>query len=939
MVLIGCSGTNIGSNPPASPQSNPVAASRPHLKVTGSLPSATVGVTYNASLTVANGREPYSFSLSWGTLPVGLTIGGNVGTIAGTPTKTGTYPFGVHVTDASGSGGAEEFSITVSQGGAVAVSVTPTTGTLSSDQSLQMTGLVSNTSNVGVTWSATKGTISGSGLYTAPSVTANTSATVTATSVADPSKSAAASITVTAGQQTGSTADYYVAPNGSDSNSGTIDKPFATVSKAQSMVRTNRLADHCGSRTTPIVVQIRGGLYTQQSLNFTSVDSGCSSTVPVVYQNYPGETPILSGGKQLTGWINITGKSICAGNNNCWQVALPGGTPYFEALFYNGQRRFRPRLGSTVNNLMGQYYRVKNPVQACGGTCYDRFQFDTSDPISSAWTNLKAPYPAGDIELIDFEKWNSPLQRISSIDSSAGIIYLTGNTATDQYHGYFAGHRYIVENVKNALQFAGQWFLDRSASPWTLTYLGNPEEDPNTDTVMIPQNAQVLSAKALQWVTFQGIQFEHDNYTIPTNGYASKQLDPTFPAMVHCSNCQDVTFDSNTFTQTVGVGLDVTDTSINVTVQNNLFFDIGAYGLRFGTAEAASDTDSTVAHNLVATQNGIAAVGRFLASSDGIVLGDVHDVELSFNDIYDSYHDGVEICRPSKSVCNGTKNSGGPFNINVHDNNVHDVMQGVTDDGGCYYAMTAITGGTASGNKMTHNLCHDVSDASTQDSDGYGGHGIYFDSYTGGWDVEQNLIYRVSAVAFNMTFGPMTNGIPNNYTNNIAAYARQAVVGLQGCSSNGPLLQFTFSNNLVYQDRSNSSKPATNFQKATEYFAGATPTLTQTFARNIYWIKNGSMATESHAFFSNTSSNCTGKNWMSFAQWQTFGEDAGSSVQNPVFVNAVYPEDDYALASGSPATSTGFVPFSLTFGRSYPVSIPPVNATFPTVTYNPSSDF
>jgi Putative Ig domain len=929
--------------PPTAPVSE---ARRGGLKMSQALPPATVGVRYTGTVTVNSGRSPYKFDVVWGKLPTGLNLAATSGTIAGIPLKAGSFDFAVRVVDSQDHGGAQPYTIVVSDhgngnGNPVTVSVTPSTATVASKGAVQLTALVTNSTNVGVTWTTSLGTISASGLYQAPIATSNASATVTATSVADPTKSATSAITITANVQTGGPgADYYVAPTGSDSNPGTVEAPFATVAKAQSTVRTVLLANHCGNRSTPIVVQLRGGMYASQSLSFTSADSGCSSTVPVVYQNYPGETPVLSGGRQVTGWTNVAGHSVCAGNSNCWQATLSSSTPYFEALFYNGQRRMRPRLGATATNLLGQYYRIKSSLQNCnGGTCYDRFSYNSSDPISGKWSNLSSPYPSGDIELIAFEKWTAPLERIKSIDTSANVIYLTGLTAESKDHGYLTNHRYIIENVKDLMQFPGQWFLDRSVSPWTVTYIANPGEDPNNDSVMIPQNAQVLSATGLQWVTFQGLQFEHDNYTVPTAGYASVQLDPTIPAMVHCGGCQNVVFDSNRFTQTTGVALDIVGTSTSDTVQDNLFYDIGAYGIRFGTAPAGGDTDSTVAHSLIATQNGIAAVGRVLPSSDGIVLGDVHDIDVSFNDIYDTYHDGVEMCRPSQGVCNGSSNSGGAFNLNIHDNNVHDVMQGVTNDGGCYYAMTAISSGSASGNKMTHNSCHDVSDASSQDSDGYGGHGIYLDSYTGSWDVEQNLIYRVSAVAFNMTQGPQSNGQANTFTNNIAAYARQAVVGVLGCPVALPLLQFTFTNNLIYQDRSNNSKPGTNLQKASEYFAGGAPTQTQKFANNVYWNSNGTLATEPHAFFSNTSSGCAGRNWMTFSQWQSFGEDSGSSVQNPVFVNPAYPADDFALTAGSPGTSAGFVPFGLTFGRTNPVAIPSVGGTFPTVIYNPASDF
>jgi hypothetical protein len=79
----------------------------------------------------------------------------------------------------------------------IVVTVTPSIDTVSSGASTQFTALVSNTSNVGVTWSASLGTISGIGLYQAPVVTANTASTITATSVADTTKSAMASVTVT----------------------------------------------------------------------------------------------------------------------------------------------------------------------------------------------------------------------------------------------------------------------------------------------------------------------------------------------------------------------------------------------------------------------------------------------------------------------------------------------------------------------------------------------------------------------------------------------------------------------------------------------------------------------------------------------------------------------------------------------------------------------
>ena len=82
---------------------------------------------------------------------------------------------------------------------AIAVTVSPATATIVSAGTQQFSALVTNTSNTAVTWSASPGTISSMGLYQAPSVTVTTHATVTATSVADPTKSGTASVTITAG--------------------------------------------------------------------------------------------------------------------------------------------------------------------------------------------------------------------------------------------------------------------------------------------------------------------------------------------------------------------------------------------------------------------------------------------------------------------------------------------------------------------------------------------------------------------------------------------------------------------------------------------------------------------------------------------------------------------------------------------------------------------
>ncbi|WP_269937987.1 beta strand repeat-containing protein [Arthrobacter sp. HY1533] len=65
------------------------------------LPGGIAGTAYTQQLAGENGVSPYSFSLTSGTLPAGITLSSE-GLVAGTPTASGTFPVVVTVTDSVG---------------------------------------------------------------------------------------------------------------------------------------------------------------------------------------------------------------------------------------------------------------------------------------------------------------------------------------------------------------------------------------------------------------------------------------------------------------------------------------------------------------------------------------------------------------------------------------------------------------------------------------------------------------------------------------------------------------------------------------------------------------------------------------------------------------------------------------------------------------------
>jgi hypothetical protein len=84
------------------------------LAITNSaLPTADAGVLYTASLSAIGGAAPYQWNLASGTLPSGIQLQTSSGAIAGRTALSGSYPFSVQVTDASGHSATAAFSLTV----------------------------------------------------------------------------------------------------------------------------------------------------------------------------------------------------------------------------------------------------------------------------------------------------------------------------------------------------------------------------------------------------------------------------------------------------------------------------------------------------------------------------------------------------------------------------------------------------------------------------------------------------------------------------------------------------------------------------------------------------------------------------------------------------------------------------------------------------------
>jgi hypothetical protein len=78
-----------------------------------SLPNATQGVPYNQTLTASGGTAPYTFSISSGALPAGLSLDPSSGAISGIPSGGGSSSFTIRAIDSNGNTGTRDYTVNV----------------------------------------------------------------------------------------------------------------------------------------------------------------------------------------------------------------------------------------------------------------------------------------------------------------------------------------------------------------------------------------------------------------------------------------------------------------------------------------------------------------------------------------------------------------------------------------------------------------------------------------------------------------------------------------------------------------------------------------------------------------------------------------------------------------------------------------------------------
>ena len=352
----------------------------------------------------------------------------------------------------------------------------------------------------------------------------------------------------------GSAQPYFVSPSGDDANPGTLEKPFATLYRAQAAARQMR-----GD------VFLRGGIhYLSEPLVFTAEDSG-TKDAPVVFQNYRDEEAIVSGGVQL---LNLAWQPHA---NGLYQTTVPADLRT-EEIFINGERQILAR------------YPNFDP----SAKYFDGF---AADAIASARAARWANPAGGYYHAMHPAFWGDFTWRITGKDAK-GEVQLEGGW---QNNRGAAAHEKVrfVESIFEELDAPGEWFLDRATH--TLYFYPPAGLDLKNAVVEATRLRTLVefrgdAAHPVKWVTLRGLVFRQAERTVMDNREPLLRSDWTIyrGGAVLFNGAEDCALEDSFLDQVGGNAVFVNNYNRRVTLRGLHIARAGASGVCFvGDPQAA----------------------------------------------------------------------------------------------------------------------------------------------------------------------------------------------------------------------------------------------------------------------------------------------------------------------------------------------------------------
>lgn len=659
---------------------------------------------------------------------------------------------------------------------------------------------------------------------------------------------------------------FYISPNGSDTASGkSPDAALKTIEQARDAIRQLKKENKLNA---PVTVFLRGGKYPiKEPLIFTEQDAGTKGH-SITYQAYKKETPVLFGGRQITGWTQY--------KDNIWMAKIPAvkkGDWNFTQLFVNGKLRRRARIPNEG------FFRVAGFPDGDPDLHYHtdskRFEFKEGD-IDPDWTNIN------DVEVIVYHFWTDSHLPIESIDRENNIVtfkHKAGKVFTDDFTD--DGARYIVENVFEALDEPGEWYLNQKTG--ILYYIPRAGEDMNSVEVVAPVTpafihikGKPVQRKLVKNLHFKGVSFFYTNWQLPPGNSNDRQGSSGVPAAITLKGAQNCSFENCTVKNIGTFAFEIFEGSTHNRFAHNNISYIAAGGFRINGGDEGDHPLKRTGHNEI-VDNTLHHFGEIYPSAVGILIMHTNANRIAHNHIHHGWYTGISIGWEwgyQRSIS---------WHNKVEYNHIHDIGQGLLSDMGAIYTL-----GVSPGTVIRNNLIHDVN------ANHYGGWGIYNDEGSTHLLIENNVVYNTKFAGYNIHFCKEVT-----VRNNIFAFGR-----LQQLSRSRvePHQSVYFENNIVYWTEGELLDKNWNDKPFEFYFHPKNDSgrreVKSTFEMdwNIYY--NPDKSADEVSFNDNT-----------FEEWKKRGKDVHSKYVDPMFVDAA--NYDFRLKPDSPAFELGFQPIDM----------------------------